>query len=213
MNIKEILTERQKLLKKIHQLEKIAFFDQLTGLPNRHALATDLVKLPHGRSGVRKGRFLGILLLDIDWFKPINDKFGHLAGDKVLKKAAKILDASVRKTLFRSGDKVYRIGGEEFIVVLLGVSSKGIWLIAEKIRKNIAKNLVKEFPDIGKVRSQITVSIGGKTYDLAELQKQALTVDQLQGHLIAEPDEYLYKAKTSGRNRIVINGKTSRLSS
>ncbi len=212
MNIQEILTQRQKLLKKIHQLEKIAFFDQLTGLPNRHALAADLVKLPHGRTK-RRGRFLGVLLLDIDWFKPINDKFGHLTGDKVLKKAAKIIDDSTRKTLFRSGDKVYRFGGEEFVVILLGVSLKGIWVIAERIRKNIAKNLVKEFPDIKKVRSRITISVGGKTYDLMELQKQALTVDQLQQHLVAEPDDYLYKAKNLGRNRIVINGKSSRLPS
>ena len=210
MNIQEILTQRQKLLKKIHQLEKIAFFDQLTGLPNRHALAADFAKLPHGRTK-RRGRFLGVLLLDIDWFKPINDKFGHLAGDKVLKKAAQIIDASTGKTLFRSGDKVYRFGGEEFVVILLGVSLEGIWVIAERIRKNIAKNLVKEFPNIKKVRSEITISIGGKTYSLVELQKQALTVDQLQRHLIAEPDDYLYKAKNLGRNRIVINGKSSRL--
>ena len=210
MNIKEILTQRQKLLKKIHQLEKIAFFDQLTGLPNRHALAADIAKLPQGRTQ-KRGRFLGVLLLDIDWFKPINDKFGHLAGDKVLKKAAQIIDASTGKTLFRSGDKVYRFGGEEFVVILLGVSLEGIWVIAERIRKNIAKNLVKEFPNIKKVRSEITISIGGKTYSLVELQKQALTVDQLQRHLIAEPDDYLYKAKNLGRNRIVINGKSSRL--
>ena len=210
MNIQEILTQRQKLLKKIHQLEKIAFFDQLTGLPNRHALAADFAKLPHGRTK-RRGRFLGVLLLDIDWFKPINDKFGHLAGDKVLKKAAQIIDASTGKTLFRSGDKVYRFGGEEFVVILLGVSLRGIWVIAERIRKNIAKNLVKEFPNIKKVRNQITISIGGKTYNLVELQKQALNVDQLQRHLITEPDDYLYKAKNLGRNRIVINGKSSHL--
>jgi len=209
MNIKEILTERQKLLKKIHQLEEMAFFDQLTGLPNRHALAADLAKLPHGRGRTKKSHFLGILLLDIDWFKPINDKFGHLIGDKVLKKAAQIIDTSTHKTLFRSGDRVYRIGGEEFVVMLLGVSLKGIWLVAEKIRKNIAQNLVKEFPDIKKVRSQITVSIGGKTYELAKLQKHKLTIDQLQQKLIAEPDEYLYKAKTSGRNRIIINSRSS----
>lgn len=209
MNVKKILAERRKLLKKIHQLEKIAFFDQLTSLPNRHALIADLAKLPRGRGRARKSRFLGILLLDIDWFKSINDKFGHLTGDKVLKRAAQIIDASTHKTLFRSGDRVYRIGGEEFVVLLLGISLKGIWLVAEKIRKNIANNLIKEFPEIKKRRSKITVSIGGQTYNLAELQGQKLTIDQIQQRLIAEPDDYLYRAKNSGRNRVVINGRSS----
>jgi len=209
MKFREIIQERKKLLHRIDQLEELAFRDQLTSLPNRYALLDDLAKVVKTRTTKKSTQVLGLLILDIDWFKAINDQFGHLTGDKVLRRAAEIIDRSIQESVLRQGDRVYRIGGEEFLVLLPAISKEGIGILAERIRKNIADQLIKEFPSVHKKRSQITISIGGKTYARSVVQTNKGNLNALLGKLMLKPDEYLYQAKALGRNCIVINGQAA----
>jgi len=209
MKLQKAITKRKKLLKQIEKLEDLAFRDQLTSLPNRHALVEDLKNLIKNKSRRKSDHYLGMLMLDIDWFKSINDEFSHLTGDKVLKRAAEIIDESISVSTFREGDKAYRIGGEEFVVLLPVISKEGLGIVAERIRQNIQNGLIKEFPSIKRKKSSITISIGGKTYSPSILRSSKQSVLQLFKKLITQPDKYLYEAKEAGRNCIVINGYCS----
>ncbi len=125
-----------------------------------------------------------LMMLDIDFFKKINDNYGHLTGDKVLKEIAEIISSTVR-----SGDIVSRYGGEEFIAILPSISRKSAFEIAEKIRKTTENKI---FEDNNK-KFKVTVSIGICKY--IENAKAA--------ELIDNADKALYEAKESGRNRTV----------
>ena len=125
------------------------------------------------------------MMLDIDHFKNINDTYGHLVGDDVLKATATTISSSVRR-----GDIVGRYGGEEFIVMLPSVTQAQVVDIAEKIRKSI-KNI--NFKD-GKKTFSVTISIGISKYDKNN------DIDTLIGNA----DKALYKAKNSGRDNIIV---------
>ena len=126
-----------------------------------------------------------LMMLDIDHFKNINDTYGHLVGDDVLKATATTISSSVRR-----GDIVGRYGGEEFIVMLPSVTQAKVVDIAEKIRKSI-KNI--NFKD-GKKTFSVTISIGISKYDKSN------DIDTLIGNA----DKALYKAKNSGRDNIIV---------
>lgn len=128
----------------------------------------------------RSGKTFGLMLIDIDNFKHINDTYGHPAGDRVLMKIAKILSHSVRET-----DTLGRWGGEEFLVICPSSSIEGLKAIAEKIRQKIEKH---KFPDVFKV----TASIGISCYKPEESLNS----------LLSRIDKALYLAKDSGRNLV-----------
>lgn len=131
-----------------------------------------------------------IMMLDIDHFKSINDTYGHLIGDDVLKATATTITSAVRH-----GDIVGRYGGEEFIVLLPTISQKNVIEIAEKIRKSIKNIVFKE----NKKTFSITISIG-----IAQYVK-----DMDMDTLIGNADSSLYQAKNSGRDNIVLHENTS----
>ena len=118
------------------KLEDIALYDPLTGLKNRFYLESDIKKvidnyhLNHAPYAV--------LMFDIDWFKEVNDTYGHDVGDKVLKELSAILKSSVREE-----DKVYRVGGEEFVILLNRIAYKDTIALAEKIRRLIEQHIFK----------------------------------------------------------------------
>lgn len=160
---------------------RMAITDGLTNLANRKQLDTVLAEeLPRAQ---RHGRHLSLLMIDIDHFKKINDSYGHLTGDSVLRGLA----AALTKRL-RQNDKLGRFGGEEFCLVLPETSLSSAVRIAEDVRGIVAQQVfAAEQHEI-----QVTVSIG------VAAATPMMTIEQLY----KAADDMLYKAKASGRNRV-----------
>ncbi|UUX50927.1 PleD family two-component system response regulator [Nisaea acidiphila] len=163
----------------------MALIDSLTGLYNRRYLETYLKGLMESAGEHRKP--LGILMLDIDHFKEVNDTHGHPVGDKVLKSVADALTNSLR-----SVDMVARIGGEEFVVVMPDTSEEFAGMVAERLRVRVAETNVV----VDGIDEAITVNI---SIGLTMRREEDLTVEDL----IRRADKALYSAKAAGRNRVV----------
>jgi two-component system cell cycle response regulator len=161
----------------------LATVDSLTGCLNRRALMEKL-EAEFGRVQ-RYGVSLSILMVDVDRFKTINDTFGHLTGDGVLKQLGELLRREVRTV-----DVVARYGGEEFVIVLPETGLDGAMSFAERIRARVARH---EFPNADAPLSA-TVSVGVAAVPPAEIGSP-------EG-LIALADEALYRAKNEGRNLV-----------
>ncbi|WP_457571164.1 GGDEF domain-containing protein [Desulfovulcanus sp.] len=160
--------------------------DGLTGVFNRKAFDLRL-KLELKRHQ-RNGQSLSLLMLDFDYFKKINDTYGHLAGDMVLQRSARLLKNTVRET-----DFVARYGGEEFVLLLPETNEEEAWLLAQRLRQKIQK---MNFSFHGK-KFNVTASIG-----VASLKPDPFTPAEI---LIDQADEALYLAKNSGRNMVCIS--------
>lgn len=162
-------------------LEKLARFDELTNVYNRRAVNEYLHYL--FTQFQRNAQSYSVLLLDVDFFKQVNDQFGHEVGDQVLQKVATTILEQVRET-----DFVARFGGEEFIIVAPQTDLEGAGVVADKVRQAIAQaELMAQRP--------VTVSIG---------VSEVLTVDQDIQDSIRRADAGLYQAKTYGRNQVVM---------
>ena len=170
-------------LKTLARLEPLATTDQLTGLYNRHYFTSELVKQIN--TWRRHQQSLTIIILDIDYFKKVNDTYGHLAGDYALKSLAKIC-----KNQLRDIDTLARIGGEEFAILLPTTSVNGGMQIAERIRK-VTEDYDYEYEGN---TFHMTVSLG-----IAELTDETWSITEF----IGAADDMLYKAKHAGRNRCV----------
>lgn len=168
--------ERARMIRKLREL---SVTDELTGLANRRRL-TQLLDEEVRRSA-RTGHMFAVLMIDLDHFKLVNDRFGHQTGDRVLKQCATALRQSVRTT-----DLVGRYGGEEFCVVLPETSAAGAHRVAEKLREAVGV-----LPD-----PVPTISVG------LALWEPRSSVDDL----LRRADQALYKAKEAGRNRTVVYG-------
>lgn len=168
-------------------LEEIAFIDGLTSIPNRRRF--DEHYQSEWQRGVRRESSLAVLLLDIDFFKPFNDNYGHQAGDDCLVKVAQALAASVH----RPGDLVARYGGEEFVCVLPDTDLAGAEIIADTLRKSVSALKVPH--GFSSVTDHVTVSIGAAAVMLDQSMKPA--------ELVEKADKNLYEAKETGRDRVV----------
>jgi diguanylate cyclase (GGDEF)-like protein len=155
--------------------------DALTGVHDRGRLEVEGPELI--REAIRAGDGISLMVLDADRFKDINDRYGHLRGDEVLKDIASVLTGAVRKI-----DRVYRFGGEEFIAICRGLDRKQALAAAERIRTEIGRI---DGPDESRA---ITVSIGVAT----ALEDGASLIE-----LISAADRRLYRAKAEGRNRVI----------
>jgi diguanylate cyclase (GGDEF)-like protein len=164
----------------LQKVELDAATDALTGQGNRRAL-DELLK-QQAALYVSSGKSFSILMLDIDFFKSINDGFGHMTGDDVLRAFAQ----RVREYL-RPGDVCARFGGEEFVVVLPQTTLEEAREVAERLRLGVAQCPLLETP-----RVQVTVSIGVAT----------LAAGQTVGELLATADAAVYVAKKAGRNQV-----------
>lgn len=163
--------------------------DALTGLMNRRGALNQMASL---RSwGVAPNEAISVMMVDIDFFKEINDRWGHKVGDMVLKELGKVLRASVREV-----DIVARWGGEEFLVILPGVQALAARRIAERVREEVA-SMSMEVPSSSTSSSsspvRITVSVG---------VTQVREKEEFQG-AIERADRMMYRAKSLGRNRVV----------
>jgi diguanylate cyclase (GGDEF)-like protein len=155
--------------------------DALTGLLNRRALETSV----NERSLARE-RF-GVLFMDLDHFKAINDRYGHETGDRVL-----IAVAHVLRSALRPGDVVARYGGEEFVALIAGAGPESARLVAERLRRSVA-----EMAPIARGPARVTISVGAAVYD-PERREEA------QVELFRRADVALYSAKHSGRNCVIL---------
>jgi diguanylate cyclase (GGDEF)-like protein/PAS domain S-box-containing protein len=168
---------------RIKELERLALVDELTRLPNRRHfdehLGHRLAELQ------RHGRPFGVLMMDVDLFKQVNDEYGHLTGDALLRLVARTLHANCRNF-----DLVARWGGEEFGAIISHVDLAQLQLVAEKFRAMVAaSDLRLPGQDL-----RVTISIGAA---VAEADDTALT-------LLRRADRSLYEAKHQGRNRVCV---------
>lgn len=169
------------------RLSLLATTDALTGLANRrHAMDTLQTMLARAQ---RKGEPLGVIMLDIDSFKAVNDRYGHPTGDRVLQEVARVLQANARDY-----DLVARLGGEEFLVVCDGGTPEATAAMAERIRAGVE---AREVRDTAEASFHVTVSLGVHSAVPQSAQ------DDIE-KMIRAADKALYRAKEAGRNRYVV---------
>gem|GEM_PF-626849 len=187
-HLQEIVELRTLKLESANKkLQQLAIHDPLTGLRNRLKLESDIETLIRGQQKHRIPFAIG--MIDLDWFKNINDTLGHLAGDWVLQEFAAIL-----KSVTRESDKVYRSGGEEFVIVLnridIAEAENKMALLRQKVEQHLFRY---EQNDI-----RITISIG--------LFHSTLTSHESVHDILTITDDALYRSKQLGRNRITLAG-------
>ncbi|QSX35563.1 diguanylate cyclase [Shewanella avicenniae] len=175
--LRELNEANQKLIEQ-------AQVDSLTGVRNRASFEKRLQA--EGRISRRQQTPLALMMLDIDHFKVINDTYGHLAGDDILKQVA----FNLRENLKRPSDLVCRFGGEEFAIILPNTDAEGALVLAEMLRETIAQLEITW----DNARVPLTVSIGVSAAIVAS--------DDHIKRLLSEADKALYQAKGAGRNRV-----------
>ena len=172
-----------------NNIQRMSFSDTLTGLANRRLFEYVLDR--ELKKAKRTTKHMSLLLIDIDYFKCVNDTFGHLVGDAVLEQVGAIIKDSCRNV-----DLAARFGGEEFAVILPETDRDKALAVAERVRVRLAEHRFQ----IGNQYITITVSVGGATYS-------SLTEDSTNESLTLAADEALYQAKQLGRNVVIYSGK------
>jgi diguanylate cyclase (GGDEF)-like protein/PAS domain S-box-containing protein len=171
-----------QITQRLAQMEKLALLDSLTGLANRRYL--ELIIRSRLEELRRNNWPFGVLFIDIDNFKSINDKYGHEVGDQVIKMTSRTLNASSRYF-----DLVGRWGGEEFVAIIANAEAKELFEVGERMRSLVEHSMLSA-PEY----LFVTVSIGGA---------QAVPEDTIE-NLVRRADEKLYQAKHSGKNCVFI---------
>ncbi len=169
---------QELLLTRERELERLAYYDELTALPNRRSVLRQLQALVS--RGRRHGHALGVLMVDADHFKALNDRHGHAAGDAALRALADRL-----RERLRAEDVAGRFGGEEFVIGLPDAGAAGAAGVAEDVRAAVAR---RPITIAGHVLT-LTVSVGWATWHGEDL-----------GQLLARADSALYEAKAAGRD-------------
>jgi polar amino acid transport system substrate-binding protein len=179
----------EKIKKEYIDAKKKSIIDVLTGFYNRRKFDEDLEDL-FSQVDCSSNKHLSLIMIDIDDFKQINDNYGHDRGDMVLKWVTRVIKSVLRdRPNFREDHRIYRYGGEEFIVLLPNTDFKTAYVVAERIRRTL------EYKSSGR----ITVSEGSaNTFDSKCENAYAL---------VKYADESLYKAKNMGKNRVVVNDR------
>lgn len=182
------LHESSEKLKKLNvELKELSSIDPLTQLYNRRYFGEAALKMQS--LAIRNHHHnISIVILDIDNFKNINDNFGHAVGDKVIVSLARILENNCRQS-----DIVARFGGEEFVILLYNTSITFAQSVAENIRKNVEDFSI----DIEEEELKFTLSLG-----VSQFEPQ---VDKDIECTINRADKALYSAKTSGKNKVIVN--------
>jgi diguanylate cyclase (GGDEF)-like protein len=180
------ITEHKEL---VHRIERLAYFDPLTDLPNRRLLMNRLGEAC--KLSGRRRRHGGLLFLDLDGFKTINDTYGHDVGDVYITKIARCLEGSLRES-----DTVARLGGDEFVILLhdLDADMEGAKYDAAMVATKIMTNLRRGVELDGVIQS-VSCSMG-----ITVFKGSTETPDSL----IKNADKAMYKAKEAGRNRFLI---------
>lgn len=169
------------------ELSRIASLDALTGVANRRGLMSHLES--QWKRAIREERSISLLMIDIDFFKLFNDRYGHQAGDQALKSVGEAVASAAR----RSTDLAARYGGEEFVLVLPATRKEFALEIAERLVEKVRRLGIAH--EASKCAAVVTISIGVASC----LPRSEIPIDYET--LIAEADEALYAAKNTGRNR------------
>ena len=191
LQLEQKVQERTEELYRVNrQLASLSMTDGLTGIANRRRF--DETLQAEWQRARRSGASLGLAILDVDWFKRYNDRLGHQAGDACLRQMARILKDSVQ----RDTDLVARYGGEEFVMLMPGETGDGVMRACEKLRQKLHEQALAH-PD--SPFGEITVSIG--------IASAVASADDDPQRLLSRADDALYRAKETGRNRIVISAE------
>jgi len=177
----------KKLQSANKRLETASITDALTELYNRRYF--NLIYNRELTRCIRERKSLAFMMLDIDYFKGYNDHYGHLQGDSTLKKIAQ----AMKETLKRPGDYVFRLGGEEFGVLITDINEEKAYHMAEALRRNILALKIEHTQN--KVHNHVTISIGLVTL----VPNQFCEPEQI----LQKADENLYSAKEGGRNKVI----------
>ena len=169
-------------------LEKLSMYDGLTNIKNRRYFDETFEKTFSEIKRDKKS--LAVLMIDIDFFKPYNDNYGHGQGDETLRKVAKALE----KTIKRASDFVARYGGEEFVILLKDINKDGVEAVANNLLNAVRE--LKITHEFSKIENYVTVSIGVSYYNSSS--------DITKLELLLKADETLYNVKNSGRNNFAI---------
>jgi diguanylate cyclase (GGDEF)-like protein len=179
----ELARTNSELSLAMGQLNKLVTFDQLTGAYSRHHFMEELER--QSALNARHGTPVSLIMLDLDHFKQINDRYGHSVGDRALREAVLIIQAELR-----DGDMLGRIGGEEFLVLLPMTDRASANILAERLRESLeAVRLIEDTQTI-RIPASFGVAELGKGEDASLWIKRA--------------DEALYQAKAAGRNRVAV---------
>lgn len=178
--------EMQALRSELEQARREANTDMLTGLANRRGFDETIAQALETHDELNHG--LSLLMIDVDKFKSINDAYGHLVGDRVIRMVADVLKSSTK-----GRDLPARFGGDEFAVLLPDTSRDGAAALGENLRHTIKRAYLKR-RDTGEVVSNVTVSVGGAQYFPGESAEE----------FIGRCDQGLYQAKEQGRNQVVV---------
>jgi diguanylate cyclase (GGDEF)-like protein/PAS domain S-box-containing protein len=182
LSIEQLNISQHRISEQNQQLKILAASDPLTGCLNRRSFFAEAELALRRASDQRQ--YMSLLMLDVDHFKSINDRFGHGVGDEVL---VGLVDVLCRTC--RASDLIGRYGGEEFCIMVVGLAEKDVERLAERIRLAVA-DVTTWLPDHRRVTTSIGIaSLGGGRSAIADLVRRA--------------DEALYAAKTAGRNRVV----------
>lgn len=174
---------KKTIERRVGELENLAFCDPLTGVRNRRYI--DLKVKQAVQEVEQFGRSIGLLMIDVDHFKNVNDQYGHEIGDNALRAMCNTITANLRL-----GNIVGRWGGEEFLVIITDVTPSGLAAFAERCRMLIAAS---EIP-VGNERLRITASVGATLIKAGDSDQSA----------VKRADELMYKSKSSGRNRVTL---------
>jgi diguanylate cyclase (GGDEF)-like protein len=164
-------------------LHDLASHDQLTGALNRRGLEEEATRLQ--ARCLRNKVPLAVMLIDVDYFKQINDQYGHAAGDEVLKRLTAVVQMSIRVE-----DYFARYGGEEFCVLLPAATEQDVMVMAERLRQNYEATLIRLGDET--VTSTISIGVADSTH-----------TGMVFNFLVATADQAMYRAKETGRNRVV----------
>lgn len=181
----ELLKAKEQLTKQSEALFKLATTDSLTGLLNRRELDVQADKLAHQAD--RNNSTFALLCIDVDFFKKVNDSFGHQTGDRVLQRFSELLLEGRR-----TNDLVARTGGEEFVIVLADIDEQNAYIIAEKLRTKIELTALENI--------KITASIG---LVVSERNNKVKFTS-----LLNAADKALYLSKDNGRNKTTSSKNT-----
>jgi diguanylate cyclase (GGDEF)-like protein len=178
---RDLVRSNRELARREQVIRELSLTDALTGVGNRRSLDEKLAA-ECGRAK-RYGSSLALLILDIDHFKKVNDTWGHVTGDVVLKSIGCLL-----RRFLRQSDSAARLGGEEFVVLMPAATLADAKAVAERMCKEIAAQEVSDSPPV-------TASFG----------VASLMADESAADLLARADAALYRAKTGGRNQVVVD--------
>jgi diguanylate cyclase (GGDEF)-like protein len=195
MELKEEINKRMKAQMKLHELNieltNLSKQDPMTGLANRRHFDEYLTLI--FENARRSGVPISMLMVDVDHFKQINDYYGHLTGDEIVRHFAKIIQSCVN----RSTDLVARFGGDEFAIILNDTNLYGAKLIAQKIRQAISDSDVGLIPK--RNQSKVTLSIGIASGYAGQFTSSL--------ELVKKADDALYRAKNTGRDKICVDNE------